>query len=180
MPKDKKLNLDIGFGGFTEGDPVRGTTIGIDLDIEGEPQSKSEERIDVVRGDGYNLPFATGSLDRTTSMFPQGIMALPYTYGRQYEKDEDFDLEEHWQALTESFRVLKPGGTTRHVWDNEMPASSPREVRRDPYYLALIQLLKNHDMENVKIKIEDNGLQSYEDGIPQYHYAFILTARKKL
>ena len=107
-------------------------------------------------------------------------MAFPYACGRQYEKDEDFDLEEHWQALTESFRVLKPGGTTRHIWDNEMPASSPREVRRDPYYLALLQLLKNHDMENVKIKIEDNGFQGYEDGIPQYHYAFILTARKKL
>ena len=82
--------------------------------------------------------------------------------------------------ISEIHRVLKPGGTTRHIWDNEMPVSSPREVRRDPYYLALIQLLKYHDMENVKIKIEDNGFQGYEDGIPQYHYAFILTARKKL
>ena len=60
-----------------------------------------------------------------------------------------------------------------------MPYSTPLEVRKDPYYLTLIQLLKNHDMENIKIKIEDAGISGYEDDIPQYHYAFILTARKK-
>ena len=189
--KRRRLNLDIGWGG----NPVRGTTIGIDLDKsfeEGEYTGGSDygrsetEPLDEIRGNAYLLPFKTESLDRTTSFFPHGIMAFPdegYTQfksRKMYPYPEDFDPEEHWQALIESLRVLKPGGTTRHVWDNmNMPYSTPLEVRKDPYYLTLIQLLKNHDMENIKIKIEDAGISGYEDDIPQYHYAFILTARKK-
>ena len=188
MPKKRRrLNLDIG---YADGEPVRGTTIGLDP-FAPNPESLDEDYTyaipDIeIKGQGENLPFKTGSLDRTTSMFPDGIMAFPdegYTQfksRKMYPYPEDFDPEEHWQALIESLRVLKPGRTTRHVWDNmNMPYSTPLEVRKDPYYLTLIQLLKNHDMENIKIKIEDGGISGYEDEIPQYHYAFILTARKK-
>jgi len=185
--KRRRLNLDIG---YADGEPVRGTTIGLDP-YPHYPESdylKDPEFIvpDIqIKGEGESLPFKTGSLDRTTSFFPDGIMAFPnegyaqFKSRKMYPYPEDFDPEEHWIALIESLRVLRPGGTTRHVWDNEMEIPTPLQVRKDPYYLALIQLLKNHDMENIKIEIEDNGLQGWEDGVPQYHYAFILTARKK-
>ena len=97
-----------------------------------------------------------------------------------YPYPEDFDPEEHWASLIESLRVLKPGGTTKHVWDGVLtdPAT------KDPYYLALIQLLKNHDMENIKLRLEDLGdresrSMSGEIGYPVRAYYFHLTARKK-
>jgi len=203
MVRKKRRVLDIGFGGFTEGKARRGTTIGLDEDTNREPNPdfieetgypNVREPFSVIKGDAYALPFREGSLDRTTSYFAAGMHDFPQEgFGRRvppftYKKVDpysqlpgvhsDFDPEEHWEALIESLRVLKPGGTTRHVWDGHMTPPP----RKDPYYLALIQLLKNHDMENIKIKIEDNGPvdDEYETGRLMNHYAFILTARKKI
>ena len=204
--KKRRLNLDIGYGGL----PLRGTTIGLDEDDyeyyppdehslygktmewgRGEYGRSKTEPLEAIQGDAYALPFRTGSLDRTTSQFAAGMHDFPIEgFGRlkstwrevdPYSQlpgvHSDFDPEEHWEALIESLRVLKPGGTTKHIWDGHMTPPP----RKDPYYLALMQLLKNHDMENIKIKIEDNGPvdDEYETGRPMNHYAFILTARKK-
>ena len=187
--KKRRLNLDIG---YADGEPRRGTTIGIDLPFSShseywQPPTLEEiqsEPLDMVGGTGYSLPFKTGSLDRTTSHFADAIMAFPDEgYGtfqsrKKYPVPEDFDPEEHWQALIESLRVLRPGGTTRHVWDNALSSTEPR---KDPYYLALMQLLKNHDMENIRIKLEDEGHydEFSDDGKPLSQYGVILTARKK-
>ena len=197
----RRLNLDIGFGGFGEGKARRGTTIGIDEYTKKEPHPdfleetgypNVREPLEPIQGDAYALPFRTDSLDRTTSFFAAGMHDFPQEgFGRRVppfsykEVDpysqlprthEDFDPEEHWEALIESIRVLKPGGTTRHVWDSAVTIP----VRKDPYYLALIQLLKNHDMENIKIKLEDwNQIEDDYYERPLSRHTFILTARKK-
>jgi len=204
--KKRRLNLDIGYGGL----PLRGTTIGLDeSDYEyyppdehslygktmewgrGEYGRSKTEPLDPIQGNAYALPFKTGSLDRTTSQFAEGMHDFPQEgFGRRVppftykEVDpysqlpgihEDFDPEEHWEALIESLRVLKPGGTTHHIWDSLVTVP----VRKDPYYLSLMQLLKNHDMENIKIRLEDWKEQEELYGRLLNRYTFILTARKK-
>jgi len=162
------------------------------------------EPLDEIEGDARYLPFRTGSLDRTTSQdawqhdFPsKGYYPPDPEYDRSileagltlYPKSIDpysseglldFDPEEHWASLIESLRVLKPGGTTKHVWDGILT----EPATKDPYYLALVQLLKNHNMENIKLRLEDLGdresrSMSGEIGYPVRAYYFHLTARKK-
>lgn len=161
------------------------------------------EPLEEIHADALHLPFKTGSLDRTTSQdawqhdFPSKNYSKPDPEYDQWLRDRgetprpnidpysqeyllDFDPEEQWASLIESLRVLKPGGTTKHVWDGVLT----EPARKDPYYLALIQLLKNHDMENIKIRLEDGGDRESEYmtediGYPVRAYYFHLTARKK-
>ena len=195
--RSKRNVLDIGYGG----EPQRGTTIGLDDDefeVRWDPSNPTysghygrslTEPLEQFQADALHLPFRTSSLDRTTSQdawqhdFPS--KGTDKAYSQDYILD--FDPEEHWASLIESLRVLKPGGTTKHVWDGVL--GDP--IRKDPYYIALIQLLKNHDMENIKLRLEpitwsgdptgDIGAKaaSEELGYPVREYYFHLTARKK-
>jgi len=195
--RSKRNVLDIGYGG----EPQRGTTIGLDDGNEevrwdpthpaytGDYGRSLTEPLEQIQADALHLPFRTGSLDRTTSKdawqhdFPSH--RTDKAYSQEYLLD--FDPEEHWASLIESLRVLKPGGTTKHIWDGVL--GDP--IRKDPYYIALMQLLKNHDMENIKLRLEpltwsgdptgDIGAKdaSEELGYPVREYYFLLTARKK-